>query len=46
LTISSSLTTTDFFGDIQLTGGTITLNVPYWVRIEPSGGADPQIHPR
>jgi minor extracellular serine protease Vpr len=46
LTLSSSLTTTDFYGDIQLTGGAVALNVPYWVRVEPSGGADPQIHPR
>jgi len=46
LTLSSGLTTTDFYGDIQLTGGAVALNVPYWVRVEPSGGADPHIHPR
>jgi hypothetical protein len=25
----------DFFGDIVLSDGTITLNVPYWVEITP-----------
>jgi hypothetical protein len=28
----------DYFGDIQLTGATIPLNLPYWVRIDPPGG--------
>jgi hypothetical protein len=28
----------DYFGDIQLTGGTIPLNLPYWVHADPPGG--------
>jgi hypothetical protein len=28
----------DYFGDIQLTGGTIPLSLPYWVRADPPGG--------
>jgi minor extracellular serine protease Vpr len=38
LTLSSSLANGDYFGDIQLTGGTIPLNLPYWVRADPPGG--------
>src|SRR5216683_3606017 len=38
LTLSSSLANGDYFGDIQLTGGTIPLNLPYWVRLDPPGG--------
>jgi hypothetical protein len=33
LTISASLANGDYYGDIQLTGGTIPLNLPYWVNI-------------
>ena len=35
LTLSPSLATGNYYGDIQLTGGTIPLNVPYWVNIDP-----------
>jgi hypothetical protein len=38
LTLSSSLASGDYFGDIQLTGGTIPLNLPYWVHADPPGG--------
>jgi len=38
LTLSPSLPNGDYFGDIQLTGGTIPLNLPYWVRADPPGG--------
>ncbi len=38
LTLSSTLPSGDYFGDIQLTGGTIPLNLPYWVRADPPGG--------
>jgi subtilisin family serine protease len=38
LTLSSSLANGDYFGDIQLTGGTISLSLPYWVRADPPGG--------
>jgi minor extracellular serine protease Vpr len=27
-----------FYGDIQLTGGPVALNVPYWVTVDPPGG--------
>src|SRR2546422_8910707 len=41
VTISLSLSPTlpggDYFGDIQLTGGTIPLNLPYWVTVDPHG---------
>jgi subtilisin family serine protease len=32
---SSTTATGDYFGDIVLTGGTVTLNIPYWVEIIP-----------
>jgi len=35
LTISPSLANGAYYGDIQLTGGTVPLNVPYWVTIDP-----------
>src|SRR5438128_2029062 len=35
LTLSPSLANGDYFGDIQLTGGTVPLSVPYWVRADP-----------
>ncbi len=38
LTISPSLANGDYFGDIVLSGGAVTLNVPYWVRVDPTGG--------
>jgi hypothetical protein len=25
----------DYYGDIQLIGGTVPLNLPYWVRVDP-----------
>src|SRR3989454_398808 len=37
LTLSSTLPSADYFGDIQLTGGTIALSLPYWVRADPPG---------
>jgi minor extracellular serine protease Vpr len=37
LTLSSSLANGDYYGDIQLTGGTIPLSLPYWVRVDPPG---------
>src|SRR3989441_1255974 len=27
-----------FFGDVQLTGGPVVLNVPFWVTVDPPGG--------
>jgi hypothetical protein len=33
------LTNGDYFGDIQLNGGTIPLSLPYWVRVDPPGNA-------
>ncbi len=35
LELSPSLPIGDYYGDIQLTGGTVPLSVPYWVRIDP-----------
>src|SRR5947209_6752473 len=35
LTLSPSLPNGDYFGDIQLAGGTVPLSVPYWVRADP-----------
>jgi len=37
VTIVASSTTApgDYFGDIVLTGGTVTLNVPYWTELTP-----------
>src|SRR5207245_10578050 len=35
LTLSTSLPNGDYFGDIQLAGGTVPLSVPYWVRADP-----------
>lgn len=35
ITTSSTTAPADYFGDIVLTGGTVTLNVPYWVEITP-----------
>jgi hypothetical protein len=29
----------DYYGDIQLTGGTVPLSVPYWVRADPPGSS-------
>jgi len=37
LTLSASLANGDYFGDIQLTGGTVPLSVPYWIRADPPG---------
>ena len=37
LALSPSLSG-DFFGDIQLAGGPVTLNVPYWVTVDPPNG--------
>ena len=37
LTLSSTMPSADYFGDIQLTGGTIALSLPYWVRADPPG---------
>jgi hypothetical protein len=25
----------NYYGDVQLTGGTVSLNVPYWVNVDP-----------
>jgi minor extracellular serine protease Vpr len=44
LTLSPNLSGA-FFGDVQLTGGPVVLNIPYWVTVDPptqSGGA--QLH--
>jgi minor extracellular serine protease Vpr len=35
LTLSPSLASGNYYGDIQLTGGTIPLNLPYWVNADP-----------
>jgi minor extracellular serine protease Vpr len=35
LALFSSLPNGDYFGDIQLSGGTVPLSVPYWVRVDP-----------
>jgi subtilisin family serine protease len=35
LTLSPSLPNGDYFGDLQLTGGTVLLSLPYWVRVDP-----------
>jgi minor extracellular serine protease Vpr len=35
LTLSPSLPSGTYFGDIQLAGGTVPLNVPYWVNADP-----------
>jgi subtilisin family serine protease len=35
LTLSSNLASGDYYGDIQLIGGTVPLNLPYWVRVDP-----------
>ncbi len=37
LALSPDLSGT-FFGDVQLTGGPVVLNVPYWVTVDPPGG--------
>ena len=34
-TISPKTAPGDYYGDITLTGGTITLNIPYWITITP-----------
>jgi subtilisin family serine protease len=34
-----------FYGDVQLTGGPVTLNVPYWVTVDPPiGGSGSSLH--
>jgi len=38
LTLSPSLSGA-FYGDIQLIGGPVVLNVPYWVTVDPPGGS-------
>ncbi len=38
LSLLPSLANGDYFGDIQLTGGTVLLSLPYWVRADPPGG--------
>jgi subtilisin family serine protease len=37
VTVATSASTAagDYFGDIVLTGGTVTLNIPYWVEVTP-----------
>jgi hypothetical protein len=35
LTLSPSLPFGNYYGDIQLTGGTVPLSVPYWVNVDP-----------
>ena len=43
LTLSSSLSGA-FYGDVQLTGGPVVLNVPYWVTVDPpTQGAGPRV---
>jgi len=37
LTLSPNLSGA-FFGDVQLTGGPVVLNVPFWVTVDPPGG--------
>jgi hypothetical protein len=37
LTLSPTLSG-QFYGDIQLSGGPVALNVPYWVNVDPPGG--------
>ncbi len=45
LTLSPTLPNGDYFGDITLSGGTVALNLPYWVRIDPAsdGGSNGRI---
>jgi minor extracellular serine protease Vpr len=33
LTVTSKTASGDYFGDITLTGGTVTLQIPYWVEV-------------
>jgi hypothetical protein len=35
LTASQSVANGNYYGDVQLTGGTVSLNVPYWVNVDP-----------
>ena len=35
LTLQSSTAPGDYYGDITLTGGTVTLNIPYWIEVTP-----------
>src|SRR5438132_265127 len=37
LSLSPNLPGGDYFGDIQLTGGTVPLTLPYWVTVDPHG---------
>ncbi len=39
LSLSPSLPNSDYFGDIQFTGGAVPLSVPYWVSIDPPSGS-------
>jgi minor extracellular serine protease Vpr len=38
LSLSPGLANGDYFGDIQLTGGAVPLNLPYWVMVDPPSG--------
>jgi len=35
LTVTPTTAPKDYYGDIVLTGGTVTLQVPYWIRVTP-----------
>ena len=35
LQISPAVASGQYYGDIQLTGGPVTLNIPYWVQVDP-----------
>ncbi len=37
LTLSPSVAVGDYFGDIVVSGGAVTLNIPYWVRVDIPG---------
>jgi len=35
LTLQPSTAPGDYYGDIVLTGGTVTLRIPYWIEVTP-----------
>ena len=39
LTLSASLANIAYYGDVQLTGGSVPLNVPYWVLVNQNGSS-------
>jgi len=46
LTLSPTLPNGNYYGDIQLTGGTVPLNLPYWVSVDSNGNGFGNIHLR